>query len=139
MARLFWRAVALLSIALSFPIQRGMPAEGFQLSAASLETFNGCGMEGDATKPAVKALNRLKNRYTAPGAGEVNSVITLAAILAPGDDVGRWKVKYGAESFRRGCAKAEAGEGSTRRGRVVAHHPAVHGQRSDSEQCRDQQ
>jgi len=95
-ARLFWSTVALLSIALSFPAQRGMFAAGFQLAAADLQTFNGCGMEGNATKPAVKALNRLKNRYAAPGTGDVNSAVTLAAILAPGNDVGRWKVKYGA-------------------------------------------
>ena len=54
-------------------------------------------MDGDATNPAVRALNRLKNRYTATGTGEINSTITLAAILAPGNDVGRWKMKYGAE------------------------------------------
>lgn len=40
-------------------------------------------MEGDAKKPATKALNRLKNRHTAPEPNEINSAITLAAILAP--------------------------------------------------------
>ena len=54
-------------------------------------------MEGDATNPTVKALNRLKNRYSAPSADEINSAITLAVILAPGRDAGRWKVKNGAE------------------------------------------
>jgi hypothetical protein len=54
-------------------------------------------MEGEARNPAVKALNRLKNRYAAPRPNEINSAITLAAILAPGNDLGRWKVKYGAE------------------------------------------
>ena len=97
MARLFWSAVALLGVALSSPAHPVMPAQGFQLGAASLETFKGCGMEGNATKPATKALNRLKNRYTAPDAAEVNSAVTLAAILATGNDVGRWKVRYGAE------------------------------------------
>jgi hypothetical protein len=75
----------------------GLSPQGPQLSPAKLETFNGCGMDGDATNPAVRALNRLKNRYTATGTGEINSTITLAAILAPGNDVGRWKMKYGAE------------------------------------------
>jgi len=53
--------------------------------------------EGNAKKTARKARNRLKNRYTAPGPGNINSAGTMAAILAPGNDVGRWKVKYGAE------------------------------------------
>jgi len=97
MARHFWRASVLVAVALSFQTLRGLPPQGSQPFAANLKTFNGCGMEGDAKKPAMKALNRLKNRYTAPGGGEINSAITLAAILAPGNDVGRWKVKCGAE------------------------------------------
>ena len=31
----------------------------------SLDIFNGCGMDGDASSPSVWALDRLKNRYTA--------------------------------------------------------------------------
>ena len=34
--------------------------------SSGLEIYNGCGMEGDARRPGVQALNRLKNRYTAP-------------------------------------------------------------------------
>jgi hypothetical protein len=52
-------------------------------------------MEGDARSPGVQALNRLKNRYTAPP--QIDPAVTLAAILAPGRDTGRWKVKQGAE------------------------------------------
>src|SRR5215469_7367437 len=63
----------------------------------SLEMFNGCGMEGDARSPAVRALDRLKNRYTAPSPADMDSAITLRAILAPGNDISRWKVKEGAE------------------------------------------
>ncbi len=65
--------------------------------AASLETFNRCGMEGVAESPAVRALNRLKNRYVAPQPAAVNPSITLAAILAPGYDGGRWRDTDGAE------------------------------------------
>jgi hypothetical protein len=63
----------------------------------NLEIFNGCGMEGDARSLGVRALDRLKNRYTQPSPEQIDSRITLAAILAPGNDVSRWKVKEGAE------------------------------------------
>ena len=63
--------------------------------SSNLEVYNGCGMEGDARSPGVQALNRLKNRYTAPQ--QVDPAITLPATLAPGRDTGRWKVKQGAE------------------------------------------
>jgi hypothetical protein len=66
-------------------------------TADNLDTFNGCGMEGDARTLAVQALDRLKNRYTAPSQAEIDPKITLAAILAPGNDVSRWKVKQGTE------------------------------------------
>jgi hypothetical protein len=59
-------------------------------------TYNGCPMEGDARSAAVRALNRLKNRYTAPMPEQINPKITLASILAPGDDIGRWRVSQGA-------------------------------------------
>ena len=63
----------------------------------NLEIFNGCGIEGDAHALGVRALDRLKNRYTQPGPEQIDSRITLAAILAPGNDISRWKVKEGAE------------------------------------------
>jgi len=60
------------------------------------ETYDGCGMTGDATSPAVEALNRLKNRYAAPEAGDVDSAVTLAALVKPGDDRMRWSERRGA-------------------------------------------
>jgi len=59
-------------------------------------TYAGCGMEGDATAPGVQALNRLKNRYTAPAATAVDSQVTLAALVRPGDDRARWDENRGA-------------------------------------------
>jgi hypothetical protein len=70
---------------------------GSELSGRNLETFDGCGMEGDARSLGVQAMDRLKNRYTQPNPGQIDSGITLAAILAPGNDISRWKVKEGAE------------------------------------------
>jgi hypothetical protein len=71
------------------------PAFAQGADSSSLEIYNGCGMEGDARSPGVQALDRLMNRYTAPQ--QVDPAITLAAMLAPGRDTGRWKVKQGAE------------------------------------------
>src|SRR5215469_16347068 len=63
----------------------------------NLDIFHGCGMEGDARSLGVRALDRLKNRYTQPSPEQIDSRISLAAILAPGNDISRWKVKEGAE------------------------------------------
>jgi hypothetical protein len=43
------------------------------------------------------ALHRLKNRYTAPQPGEINPAITMAALVAPGDDTNRWRNNEAAE------------------------------------------
>jgi hypothetical protein len=64
---------------------------------SSLKIFHGCAMDGDARSLGVRALDRLKNRYTAPSLADMDSAITLAAILAPGNDISRWKVKEEAE------------------------------------------
>ncbi len=60
------------------------------------QVYNGCGLEGDAVAPAVQALNRLKNRFTAPTPADVDSAVTLAALLRPGDDRSRWSDARGA-------------------------------------------
>ncbi len=64
-----------------------VPADAQTASSNNLEAYDGCGMEGDARSVGVRALNRLKNRYVAPA--QVDPRITLAAILAPGNDTGR--------------------------------------------------
>jgi hypothetical protein len=63
----------------------------------ALETFNGCGMQGDASSPAVRELNLLKNRYTAPEPQQLDPRVTLAAMLEPGDDRARWNDHHAAE------------------------------------------
>jgi len=68
-----------------------------QAPPSNLDVFDGCGMEGSATSARLKALNRLKNRYTAPQANEINHSISLSAILAPGNDTTRWSSISGAE------------------------------------------
>ena len=60
------------------------------------DTYHGCGMEGNAANSAVRTLDRLKNRYTAPRPADVDTQVTLAALLGPGDDRGRWDERRGA-------------------------------------------
>lgn len=60
------------------------------------QVYDGCPMEGDAALSSVQALNRLKNRYTAPAPADVDSQVTLAALLRPGDDRTRWTEARGA-------------------------------------------
>jgi hypothetical protein len=60
------------------------------------EAYGGCGMEGDAAASPVRALNRLKNRYRAPQPTDVDSQVTLAALVQPVDDRERWDERRGA-------------------------------------------
>jgi hypothetical protein len=62
-----------------------------------LETLDGCPMEGDASGPAVRQLNRLKNRFAAPEPQQIDPSVTLAALLEPGDDRARWNDQLAAE------------------------------------------
>jgi hypothetical protein len=62
--------------------------------AADLETIkqNGqdCGPEGTGVSPAGKDLNRHKNRFKLPEAGDIDADVSLPAMLAPGKDVKRF-------------------------------------------------
>jgi hypothetical protein len=59
-------------------------------------SFDGCPVEGKTARPGLMALNRLKNRTTAPLKSQLNPAISLSSILAPGDDSTRWQVTQGA-------------------------------------------
>lgn len=58
--------------------------------------FHGCPVSGDATAALARSLNDLKNRATAPLPAQVEPRATLAALLSPGDDRGRWNAHRGA-------------------------------------------
>src|ERR1700720_445951 len=45
---------------------------------------------GDAVRPDIQALNRLKNRQTAPTAQNIDGSVSLTSMLRPGDDRNRW-------------------------------------------------
>lgn len=59
------------------------------------ETFNGCAPEGNAQSDRRKALNRLKNRNLPPAASDLDASLTLAAMLATGNDAQRWSTSRG--------------------------------------------
>src|SRR2546422_8770103 len=61
------------------------------------DIFNNCGMIGDAKNPVVQVLNRKKNRYEAPKPSDLDTNVTLGAMLQPGDDEGRWDDTHAAE------------------------------------------
>jgi hypothetical protein len=56
----------------------------------SLETQPLDVLEGSATSPAARGLNRLKNRYLLPGDSDVDRQVTLAKLLEPGEDTTRF-------------------------------------------------
>lgn len=60
------------------------------------QVYHGCGVAGDATSATARTLNQLKNRYTAPRPADLDSSVTLAALLKPGNDRSRWNEHRGA-------------------------------------------
>ena len=55
-----------------------------------------CPPEGDNPRPALIALDLLKNRPIGPKAGEIDHDVTLGTILSPGTDIGRFDPTRGA-------------------------------------------
>ncbi len=78
----------------------GSPPPGGNSGAGPNNSWNGCAETGlvkgtPQEQKKKKAENKLKNRNTAPAT--INPAITLAAMLAPGDDSGRWNTTDGAK------------------------------------------
>ena len=65
--------------------------------AAAQDDFHGCGMAGTAKPAAIKAVNQLKNRYTAPADGDVDSGVSLKKMLKVGDDTDRFDEERAAD------------------------------------------
>ncbi len=84
----------LVLLTLCFSLLR---ANAQTLPPSNMDVFDGCGMDGTAKGASLKKLNQLKNRYTAPSASKLNHSITLAALLAPGNDTKRWSSTSAAE------------------------------------------
>jgi hypothetical protein len=90
------RYVVLLAVSLSVASMALVAARPRQ--DLSTITLNGqdCGPDGTATSEAGKALNRLKNRYQLPGADSIDPEVSVAALLAPGNDISRFDAKKAA-------------------------------------------
>ena len=65
-------------------------------SVEAQSVFNHCGMKGDAKQKLAQRLNPLKNRFIAPRPEQIDSTISLNAILQPGSDTRRWSNQSGA-------------------------------------------
>jgi hypothetical protein len=59
-------------------------------SSPSIALATACPVRGDAKQALAKNLNVYKNRIAAPAAGQIDTSVTLAALLAPGPDLNRW-------------------------------------------------
>ncbi len=55
-----------------------------------------CRPQGDSSNPSIIALDLQKNRATAPTAAQIDSDVTLGAMLSPGDDTSRFDASQGA-------------------------------------------
>lgn len=58
--------------------------------AADAATLADCPVGGDAKRAQVRALNALKRRMQTPSAKDFDHTVTLAAMVAPGEDAGRF-------------------------------------------------
>jgi hypothetical protein len=97
--RSIWTLFLALAL-LAFFYWRNQPKEAPGPAPAprqDLDTLDGCWLEGDASNFAVRELNRLKNRTAAPDPQQIDSRVTLAAMLEPGDDRDRWNERSAAE------------------------------------------
>ena len=95
MRAIFWTGLLLLLVvagATGISEARASKASG----ADEAQILANCPLQGDAKDAQAKELNPLKRRMTTPSESEIDSKVTLSAIVAPGDDKGRWDVKKGA-------------------------------------------
>jgi hypothetical protein len=65
----------------------GAPADD---NVYTLSNGKSCPPEGSAKQPEVKALNKDKNRFQTPTADDIDTEVTLATMLAPGEDETRF-------------------------------------------------
>jgi hypothetical protein len=89
-------AVALVAVSLAGMFAAGCSGRARPVSGADVPPDQ-CPAQGTATSDAGKALNTLKNRATVPTDAQINPAVTLADMLADGNDSGRFDQGQGAE------------------------------------------
>ena len=67
------------------------------IPAGSLDTFNMCPPIGQTDETRLQDLNKLKNRYDIPSDSDINSNVSVATMLVPGDDNKRWSTSNAAQ------------------------------------------
>ncbi len=77
--------------------QNGPSPAPTPIVAAVAGLFDGCPPEGTAHSARIRRLNELKNRSAPPSDTDIDRSVTLAALLAPGDDHARWNESKAAE------------------------------------------
>jgi hypothetical protein len=77
---------------------------------------------GDAVRPDIQAINRLKNREAAPTAKDFDRTVSLASMLRPGNDESRWDT-YRAAQLVGYVADVKMGGVET----VICHARSAHG------------
>lgn len=60
------------------------------MHTGDMDEYRGCGLEGDAKRADIRELNTQKNRYDIPDSNAIDRTVTLAAMLAPGNDINRF-------------------------------------------------
>jgi hypothetical protein len=78
------------------------PAGAAAATTTAPASYHGCpnvgrNNSGNTPVASIQTLNRLKNRYASPTASDIEPSITLEALLAPGNDEGRFDESKGAE------------------------------------------
>src|ERR1051325_5058973 len=66
------------------------------ICAHAQDLFNNCPMVGTALGEAHQEINREKNRYQPPTQAEIDAAVTLAKLVAPGNDRTRFRVNQAA-------------------------------------------
>jgi hypothetical protein len=86
------RPLALCLVALACLGAARLADDGYKMANGQV-----CPVQGSATTARLQALDRDKNRSNPPGPDDVDTDVTLAAMLAPGDDETRFENNRGAK------------------------------------------
>ncbi len=84
------------ALALSLATLATLGAAGLQDGGYKMTDGRVCPLQGSATSAKLQALDRDKNRSAEPTVDDIDTDVTLAAMLAPGDDETRFDNKRAA-------------------------------------------
>ncbi len=93
------RSIRLSVLALVAGVLTGVtahPSTGRAARDDDAQVLANCPAGGDARSATVRALNELKRRINGPTSRDLDLRVTLAAMVAPGDDTARWSEQRGA-------------------------------------------